>query len=218
MLTDTQLQQRGGAALQWEPSIRDNDVAVAVRGGVVTLGGFVDSYAEKFKAVEVTERTAGVKAVADALAVKVPTGSERSDTEIAHEVVRAFRWNVQVPHDRVRAKVEHGWVTLDGEVDWYYQSMAAERAVRYLTGVRGVSNLLRITPPTVSPLEVSQNIRDALRRNAELDADRITVEAHDGRVTLRGTVRSFAERRDAEHAAWSAPGVRLVDDHITIGV
>ena len=216
MLTDTPLQERVVQALEWEPSIRDNDVAVAVKAGVVTLGGFVDSYAEKLRAVKVAERTAGVKAVADAIQVQVPADNKRSDTEIAHEVVRAFRWNTQVPHDRVKAKVENGWVTLEGDVDWFYQSTAAERAVRYLAGVRGVSNLVRITPPKVSTFEVGQKIKEALRRNAELDADRITVEAHNGVVTLKGTVRSFAERRDAEYAAWSAPGVTLVDDRITV--
>ena len=216
MLTDKQLQQRVVDALQWEPSIRDNDIAVAVKDGVVTLGGFVDSFAEKVKAEQIVERMAGVMVVADALKVQVPVGNQRSDAEIAHEVVRAFRWNIQVPDDRIKAKVENGWVTLEGDVNWYYQSAAAERAIRYLMGVRGVSNLLRIKPPKVSTFEVGQKIKDALRRNAELDAERITVEAHDGTVTLKGSVRSYAERRDAEYAAWSAPGVTSVDDRITV--
>jgi osmotically-inducible protein OsmY len=216
MLTDKQLQQRVVDALQWEPSIRDNDIAVAVKDGVVTLGGFVDSFAEKVRAEQIVERMAGVMVVADALKVQVPVGNQRSDAEIAHEVVRAFRWNIQVPDDRIKAKVENGWVTLEGDVNWYYQSAAAERAIRYLMGVRGVSNLLRIKPPKVSTFEVGQKIKDALRRNAELDAERITVEAHDGTVTLKGSVRSYAERRDAEYAAWSAPGVTSVDDRITV--
>lgn len=216
MLTDRQLQQRVVDALQWEPSIRDNDIAVAAKDGVVTLGGFVDSYAEKVQAEQLVEKMAGVRVVAEALEVKVPSNSQRSDTAIAHELVNAFRWHTQVPDTRLKAKVENGWITLEGDVEWFYQSQAAERAARYLTGVRGVTNLIHVKPPKVSTFDVTQKIRDALRRNAELDADRITVEAADGRVTLKGTVRSFAERRDAEFAAWSAPGVTAVDDRITV--
>lgn len=216
MKTDKQLHQNVVDALEWEPSIKHDDIAVGVKDGVVTMSGYVDSFAAKVKAERIVERMSGVKALADELKVKIPYASQRPDTEIAHEVVNAFRWNIEVPDDRVKAKVENGWVTLEGDVEWYYQSAAAERAVRYLTGVRGVTNLLKVKPPTVSTFEVSQKIKDALRRSAEVDADRITVEAHDGQVTLRGSVRSFAERRDAEYAAWSAPGVSAVDDRIVI--
>ena len=218
MLTDKQLHKNVLEALEWEPSIRHEDIAIGVKDGVVTLNGFVDSYAEKVRAERIVEKMSGVKVLADTLKVKVPSANQRTDTEIAHEVVNAFRWNVQVPDSRVKAKVENGWVTLEGDVDWYYQSTAAERAVRFLTGVRGVTNLLRIKPPKVSTFEVSEKIRNALRRSAELDAEHITVEAHDGQVTLRGKVRSFAERRDAEYAAWSAPGVTTVDDRITVNI
>lgn len=216
MTSDKNLHQSVVEALEWEPSIRHNDIATAVRDGVVTLSGFVDSYAEKVKAERLVERLNGVRAVADELKVKVPTSMQRSDTDIAHEVVRAFRWNTQVPDERVKAKVENGWVTLEGDVEWFYQTTAAQAAVRYLTGVRGVTNLLRVKPPKVSTFEVSQKIRNALRRTAEFDADRITVEALDGHVTLKGHVRSYAERRDAEYAAWSAPGVTEVDDRIIV--
>ena len=215
-MTDTQLHHDVVEALEWEPSIRHEEIGVAVRDGVVTLSGSVDSLAEKVTAERIVERMPGVRVVADALKVRVPAAMQRTDTEIAHEVVSAFRWNVQVPHARVKAKVESGWVTLEGDVEWYYQSTAAERAVRYLPGVLGVTNLIRVRPPQVSTFEVGRKIKDALRRNAELDADRITVEAQDGRVTLRGTVRSFAERRDAEYAAWSAPGVTVVQDEIVV--
>lgn len=217
MRTDKQLHQDVLEALEWEPSIKHDDIAVGVKDGVVTLSGYVDSFAAKVKAERIVERMPGVKALADELKVKIPYASQRPDTEIAHEVVNAFRWNIEVPDDRVKAKVENGWVTLEGDVEWYYQSAAAERAVRYLTGVRGVTNLLKVKPPKVSTFEVSQKIKSALRRSAEVDADRITVEAHDGQVTLRGSVRSFAERRDAEYAAWSAPGVSAVDDRIVVG-
>ena len=216
MINDKPLHQNVLEALRWDPSIREHEIAIAAKDGVVTLAGFVDSYAEKYTAERIVEKVTGVKAIAEELKVRLPASTQRSDTEIAHEVVNALRWNIQVPDDKLTSKVENGWVTLEGDVDWYYQSDAAERAVRYLTGVRGVTNLVRIRPKTVSPFEVSDKIRSALRRNAELDANRITVKAHDGRVTLEGTVRSYAERRDAERAAWSAPGVMAVDDHITV--
>ena len=216
MRTDKQLHEDVVEALAWEPSIRHDDIAVGAKDGVVTLSGYVDSFAEKIRAERIVEKMSGVKVLADTLKVKLPGTSLRSDTDIAHEIVNAFRWNIQVPHDRVKAKVENGWVTLEGDVEWYYQSAAAERAVHYLTGVRGVTNLLRVKPPKVSTFEVGQKIKNALRRSAEVDADRITVEARDGQVTLRGTVRSFAERRDAEYAAWSAPGVSAVNDQIVV--
>jgi len=218
MINDKLLHQNVLDALQWEPSVRDEEIGIAVKDGVVTLSGFVDSYAEKRTAERLVEKVSGVKAIAEELKVKLPTGSHRSDTDVAHAVVNALRWNVQVPDERLTTKVENGWVTLEGDVDWYFQHDAAERAVRYLTGVRGVTNRIRIRPAKASPFEVTNKIKDALRRNAELDAERITVEAHEGHVTLGGTVRSYAERRDAEHAAWSAPGVTAVEDRITVSV
>ena len=218
MKNDKQLHQDVLEALQWEPSIRNEEIGIAVKDGVVTLTGFVDSYAEKRTAERLVEKVSGVKAIAEELKVRLPAGSQRSDTQIAHEVVNALRWNIQVPDEHITTKVENGWVTLEGSVDWYFQHDAAERAVRYLTGVRGVTNQIRIQPKKVSSFEVGTKIKEALRRNAELDADRITVEATEGRVTLKGTVRSYAERRDAEHAAWSAPGVTAVDDRITVSV
>ena len=216
MISDKQLHQNVLEALQWDPSIREHEIALAVKDGVVTLSGFVDSYAEKYTTERIVEKVSGVKAIAEELKVRLPASTQRNDTDIAHEVVNALRWNIQVPDEKLTSKVENGWVTLEGNVDWYYQSDAAERAVRYLTGVRGVTNLLRIRPKQASPFEVSEKIRSALKRNAELDADRIAVKTENGQVTLEGTVRSFAERRDAERAAWSAPGVMAVDDRITV--
>lgn len=215
MRTDTDLQHDVTGELQWDPSVREQEIAVAVRDGVVTLGGTVDSYASKLAALRAAERVAGVQAVADELEVKLPGASERSDTELAHQVVNALRWDVLVPENRVRARVEHGWVTLEGEVEWEYQRRAARRAVQNLTGVRGVTNLVALKSQA-STLDVSQRIRDALRRQAEADAAMIEVEAHDGAVTLRGTVHSWAERRQAEQAAWGAPGVTRVDDRLVV--
>jgi len=216
MKTDLQLQRDVLDELKFEPSIREAEIGVAVKDGVVTLTGFVDSYAEKFTAERTAERLNGVKAVADDIKVKVPGLYQRSDTDIAHAAVNALRWDIQVPDDRIKAAVDDGWIDLEGQVEWQYQKWAAEGAVRNLTGVKGVTNLIAVKPKKISTYEVGQKIKDSLRRHAELDADRITIEAKDGHVTLRGTVSSYAERQDAERAAWQAPGVTNVEDLIAV--
>jgi osmotically-inducible protein OsmY len=216
MKTDLQLQRDVLDELKFEPSIREAEIGIAAKGGVVTLTGFVDSYAQKFSAERTAERVGGVKAVADEIKVKLPGAHQRSDTDIAHAAVNALRWDVQVPDDRLKATIEDGWIALEGDVEWQYQKWAAEGAVRNLTGVKGVTNLIAVKPKKASSYEVGQKIKDSMRRHAERDADRITIEARDGRVTLRGSVSSFAERKDAEHAAWQAQGVTSVDDQIAV--
>ncbi|HCU11210.1 MAG TPA: ornithine aminotransferase [Gemmatimonadetes bacterium] len=216
MKTDLQLQRDVLDELKFEPSIREAEIGIAAKGGVVTLTGFVDSYAQKFSAERTAERVGGVKAVADEIKVKLPGAHQRSDTDIAHAAVNALRWDVQVPDDRIKATIEDGWIALEGDVEWQYQKWAAEGAVRNLTGVKGVTNLIAVKPKKASSYEVGQKIKDSMRRHAERDADRITIEAKDGRVTLRGSVSSFAERKDAEHAAWQAQGVTSVDDQIAV--
>ena len=216
MKTDLQLQRDVLDELKFEPSICEVEIGVVAKGGVVTLTGLVDSYAEKISAERTAERISGVKAVADEIKVKLPGSYQRSDTDIAHTVVNALRWDIQVPDDRIKAAVEDGWIDLQGDVEWQYQKWAAEGAVRNLTGVKGVTNLITVKPKKVSTYEVGQKIKDSLRRHAERDADRITIEAKDGRVTLQGTVSSFAERQDAERAAWQAPGVTNVEDMIAV--
>ena len=216
MKTDLQLQRDVLDELKFEPSIREAEIGIAAKGGVVTLTGFVDSYAQKFSAERTAERVGGVKAVADEIKVKLPGAHQRSDTDIAHAAVNALRWDVQVPDDRLKATIEDGWIALEGDVEWQYQKWAAEGAVRNLTGVKGVTNLIAVKPKEASSYEVGQKIKDSMRRHAERDADRITIEAKDGRVTLRGSVSSFAERKDAEHAAWQAQGVTSVDDQIAV--
>lgn len=216
MKSDTQLQRDVLDELNWDPSISEKEIGVAVKDGVVSLTGFVGSYVQKYAAQRAAESVSGVKAVADDLHVRLPSIFERTDTELAHAVVNAMLWDIQVPNDRIVATVEKGWVTLGGEVEWQYQRKAAEKAVRNLTGVKGVTNLIRVEPRTVSSAEVSLKIKDSLRRNAELDADKINVASSNGTVTLTGTVRSYAERKDAESAAWRAPGVTAVDDRLGI--
>lgn len=216
MKTDMQLQRDVIEELAWQPNVREAEIGVAVRNGVVTLSGFVESYAQKYAAARAAERVHGVRAVADDLSVKLPKSFMRSDTDIAHAAVSALKWDVEVPDSRIQVLVDDGWVSLDGAVDWQFQRTAAEKAVRYLTGVKGVINRITVQQPKVSAYEVNQRIEEALKRSAATEADRITVEAKNGKVTLRGTVRSWAEREDAERAAWAAPGVSEVDDEIAV--
>ena len=218
MKTDSQLLRDAQDQLRWEPSVRDEEIGVAAKDGVLTLSGHVPSYADKYAAVRAVERVVGVKAVADEIAVKLPSGYARTDTELAHEAVNALKWDVQVPDERIRVTVRRGWITLESDVEWQYQRTAAERAVRNLTGVQGVIDSVAVKPKHVSELDVSQKIKDALRRSADQEADRISVETHDGSVTLKGTVRTFTERRDAERAAWGTPGVTKIDDRIVVGM
>ena len=218
MKTNSQLLRDVQDQLKWEPSIRDDEIGVAVKDGVVTLSGHVSSFADRYIAIYVVERVAGVKAVADEIEVKLPSSHERTDTELAHAAVQVLGWHVQVPDDRVKVAVRDGWITLEGEVEWQYQRAAAERALRNLKGVRGVRNLVSVKPKLISEYDVSQIIKDALRRSADVVADHISVETHDGAITLRGSVRSLAELRDAERAAWGAPGVTRVDDRLVVGL
>lgn len=213
--TDSQLQRDVIDELRWDPAVGSAEIGVAARNGVITLSGQVANFATKHAAVLAAERVAGVRAIAEELKVVLPLSHVRTDIDLAHSAATTLKWDVQVPDDSVKARVEDGWVWLEGDVDWQYQSGAAERAVRNLTGVRGVTNSLHVKKlPTTT--DVKTRIESALRRHAELDAKLIRVEAIDGRVTLSGTVRSRAEREEAEFAAWSAPGVTKVDDQLFV--
>jgi len=218
MKRDTELQQNVMAELKWEPSIKAAQIGVAVTDGVVTLTGTVDTFAQKYAAERAAERVSGVRAIAEDLHVMTPGEYNKTDPEIARAAANALLWDVEVPQNGIKVVVRNGWVTLEGAVSWYYEKASAERAVRYLTGVKGVINLIDVRPAGPQASDVKAKIEAALKRNAELDARRIQVEADGGIVTLRGEVRSFIEREDAERAAWAAPGVRIVKDELKLAL
>jgi len=217
MKSDAQLKTDVMAELDWDPAINATQVGVAVRDGVVTLTGHIDTFAEKHAIERAVQRVRGVRAVAIELDVKLAPSHHRSDGEIAEAARSALAWHALVPAERLRVQVESGWVTLSGDVDWNYQRAVAEKTVRHLTGVVGVSNRITLKEqPT--PSDVSQRIHDALARHAQREADHIEVRVSGSTVTLHGQVDSWAEHAAAQGAAWSAPGItKVVNDLLVKG-
>ena len=215
-MTDLELKKNVESELNWEPSVDAAEIGVAAKAGAVTLSGNVKSYWEKTTAERATLRVSGVRAIANDLEIHLPSSSERTDEDLGRAAANALDWSVSVPTKRIKAKVSKGWLTLEGTVDWSYQKTAAEKVVRHLLGLKGVSNLVEVKPQA-STTDVIAAIEAALKRHWDFCAHRIRVEGNGEKITLRGAVSSWFERNEAEYAAWAAPGVRTVDNQITVG-
>src|SRR5258706_9940245 len=215
MRSDSEIERDVREELKWDPDLDAEDIAVSVKNGVVTLAGFTPSYTDRLEAEAAAKRVAGVHAVANDIEVRLPAIDQRPDPDIARDAVAALKAELPISHDRIKVIVKDGWVTLEGAVEWQYQKNTADSAVRKVKGVKGVTNVVTVKPK-VEPSELQRKIQEAFKRNAEVDANRITVEANGSEVTLQGTVRSLIEREEAERVAWSAPGITHVEDRIVV--
>ena len=218
MKTNTELQNDVMDEFQWDSQLRSvaSQIGVAAKDGVVTLSGLVDTYSKKLAAERIAQRVQGVRVVASDIEVKIPSSLKKTDTEIAEAIRNALRWNNLVDEDKIKVKVDNGWVTMEGECEWSYQRLSAEGSIEDLMGVKGVTNLIRITTKLIDTKEVKSKIAAAFHRSATVDSSAIKLEAQGSRLTLMGTVKSYAEKKEAERIAWSSPGVLTVDNRIDI--
>lgn len=217
MSANSELQKEVTEELEWDPSVDSSHISVAAKDGIVTLTGYVEHYIEKSSAERAVKRIADVKAVVDELELKLPGASQRNDLDIAESALAGLKLNVLVPRDKVQVTVDKGWITLDGQVEWQYQRSTAENTVKLMRGVKGIINKI-IVKPAAQAANIKAKIQSALVRNAQLDANNIKVETNGSTVTLSGRVRSWAEKKQAENAAWSAPGIAEVKNNINVSI
>ena len=215
MKSDTEIQRDVQNEMQWDPSLEESAIGVKVHDGVVTLLGDVPHYSDRWTAEDIAKRVSGVRAVANDIEVKIPALGERSDTDIASAAVNALEWNVSLGSADIKAVVRHGWITMSGQVKFGYQKSAAETAVRYLLGVKGIINDITVKP-SIKMIDVKQKIEEAFQRQARLDAKDIDVDVEDNQITLKGSVHSWREKDDAARAAWAAPGVAKVENKLQV--
>ncbi|RYF87529.1 MAG: BON domain-containing protein [Chitinophagaceae bacterium] len=215
MKNDSEIQQAVMTELKWQPFLTASAIGVAVKNGIVTLSGTVDNYSQKLAAERAAKKVVGVKAIAEDIQIGVSPFYQKTDTDIAQSVANALDWHSAVPTGKVKAKVENGTVTLEGEVEWDFQRDSAKNAVSTLLGVRNVVNLVTVKSKVIAK-DVNSKISAALHRAATVDAEKIMVETDGGTVRLRGAVRSYAEKEDAEEAAWCAPGVTRVENNLYV--
>jgi osmotically-inducible protein OsmY len=215
MRSDSEIERDVREELEWDPDLDAKDIAVSVKNSVVMLTGFTRSYTDRLEAEIAAKRVAGVRAVANDIEVRLPAIDQRPDPDIARDAVEALKSELPISHDKIKLTVKDGWITLEGAVEWQYQKTSAESAVRKVKGVKGVTNLITVAPK-VEPTDLKRKIMEAFKRNAEVDANRIEVETKGSTVVLKGTVRSWIEREEAERVAWSAPGITHVEDRIVV--
>ncbi|UFW46324.1 MULTISPECIES: BON domain-containing protein [Bradyrhizobium] len=215
MRSDREIERDVREELNWDPDLDAEDIAISVKDGVVTLAGFTRSYSDRLEAERAAKRVAGVHAVANDIEVRLPSIDQRPDPDIARDAIASLKAQLPISYENIKVIVKDGWLTLEGTVEWQYQKTTAENAVRKVKGVKGVTNVISLKPK-VEPTDIQRRIQEAFKRNAEVDANRITVETHGSEVILKGTVRSWIEREEAERVAWSAPGITRVEDRIVV--